>query len=365
MNPPLLIIAAGGTGGHMFPAQALAEAVLAKGWRVRLSTDARGSRYTGGFPEAVEISVVGSATFARGGTVAKLAVPFRIFGGVVSAVGRMIVDRPTVVVGFGGYPAIPAMSAAWMLRIPRMIHEQNGVLGRVNQAFAKRVDQIACGTWPTELPDGIVGIHTGNPVRRAILERAGAPYIPPGDYPLSLVVMGGSQGARILSDVVPPAIANLPMAIRKNIRVSQQAREEDLERVAKFYVDEGITADVQTFFTDVPERLADAQLVIARSGASTVADVSVVGRPAIWVPLAMAIRNEQVANARELVTSGGGVMLEESAFEVDALSAEIAKILGDGDAALQMSLAALRCSVPDATNRLETLVETLANGPNA
>ncbi|MEO9865218.1 MAG: UDP-N-acetylglucosamine--N-acetylmuramyl-(pentapeptide) pyrophosphoryl-undecaprenol N-acetylglucosamine transferase [Yoonia sp.] len=365
MPAPLLIIAAGGTGGHMFPAQALAEAMLAKGWRVRLSTDARGARYTGGFPDAVEVSVVGSATFARGGIAAKLAVPFRILGGAFSAIGRMIKDRPVVVVGFGGYPAIPAMTAAWVLRIPRMIHEQNGVLGRVNQLFAKRVDQIACGTWPTELPDGVEGIHTGNPVRSAILDRAGAPYIPPGDYPMSIVVMGGSQGARILSDVVPPAIANLPMEMRRNIRVSQQAREEDLERVTDFYAAEGIKADVQTFFTDVPERLADAQLVIARSGASTVADVSIVGRPAIWVPLAVAIRNEQEANACELVNAGAAVMMKEDVFEVDALSAEIAKILGDTDAALQMSRAALACAVPDATNRLETLVETLANGPQA
>ncbi len=362
MAAPLLIIAAGGTGGHMFPAQALAEAMLANGWRVRLSTDARGARYTAGFPDAVDVSVVGSATFARGGIGAKLAVPFRIIGGAVSAIGRMIKDRPVVVVGFGGYPAIPAMTAAWVLRVPRMIHEQNGVLGRVNQLFAKRVDKIACGTWPTELPAGVEGIHTGNPVRAAILERAAAPYIPPGNYPMSIVVMGGSQGARILSDVVPPAIANLPMAMRKNIRVAQQAREEDLDRVADFYAAEGIKADVQTFFTDVPERLADAQLVIARSGASTVADVSVVGRPAIWVPLASAIRNEQAANARELVEAGAAVMMEETVFEVDALSAQIAAILSDTDGAMRMSYAAVRCAVPDATDRLEALVETLANG---
>ena len=144
---PLLIIAAGGTGGHMFPAQALAEAMLEKGWRVHLSTDARGARYTGGFPDAVEVNVVGSATFARGGIVQKLMVPFRIVGGIAAAKWRMLRDRPAVVVGFGGYPAIPAMTAAWALRVPRMIHEQNGVLGRVNQLFAKRVNQIACGTW--------------------------------------------------------------------------------------------------------------------------------------------------------------------------------------------------------------------------
>lgn len=365
MTAPLMIIAAGGTGGHMFPAQALAEAMLAKGWRVRLSTDARGARYTGGFPDEVDISVVGSATFARGGIAAKLAVPFRIAGGVISAVGRMIKDRPAVVVGFGGYPAIPAMTASWVLRVPRMIHEQNGVLGRVNQLFAKRVDQIACGTWPTDLPAGIEGIHTGNPVRAAILERAGAPYIPPGDYPMSIVIMGGSQGARILSDVVPPAIANLPMSMRQHIRVAQQAREEDLERVRQFYADENIQADVQTFFTDVPERLADAQLLIARSGASTVADASIIGRPAIWVPLAAAIRNEQAANARELVDAGAAIMMPESTFEVDALSAQIENILSQPDGARKMAAAALECAVPDATKRLETLVESLANRPDA
>ena len=144
----------------------------------------------------------------------------------------MLRDRPDVVVGFGGYPAIPAMTAAWVLRVPRMIHEQNGVLGRVNQLFAKRVAKVACGTWPTELPDGVVGVHVGNPVRAAVLERAGARYMPPGDYPMSILVMGGSAGCADLSDVVPPAIAALPENMRRNIRVAHQARDEDMLRVA-------------------------------------------------------------------------------------------------------------------------------------
>ncbi|MEN8934341.1 MAG: glycosyltransferase, partial [Planktotalea arctica] len=162
---PLLVIAAGGTGGHMFPAQALAESMLRKGWRVKLSTDARGARYTGGFPHTVEIEQIASATFARGGLLAKLAVAPRIAGGVIRSIFKMLGDRPDVVVGFGGYPSIPALAAATILRRPRMLHEQNGVLGRVNQVFAKRVDAIACGTWPTTLPEGVTGIHTGNPVR--------------------------------------------------------------------------------------------------------------------------------------------------------------------------------------------------------
>lgn len=360
MTEPLLIIAAGGTGGHMFPAQALAEAMLAKGWRVRLSTDARGARYTGGFPDAVEVNVVGSATFARGGLLQKLLVPFRILGGIGAAKWRMFRDRPTVVVGFGGYPAIPAMAAAWALRIPRMIHEQNGVLGRVNQLFAKRVHRIACGTWPTELPGKLEGIHTGNPVRAAILEHTGAPYIPPGDYPMSLLVLGGSQGARIMSDIVPPAIAALPEHIRRNIRVSHQARAEDLERVQDFYEAELITADVQTFFDDVPRRLVDAQLIISRSGASTVADASVVGRPAIWVPLASAIRDEQTANARQLVEAGGAVMMTEAEFEVSALTQKLTTLLEDDSGMLKMSQMATSCGVPDATDRLVELTEELA-----
>ena len=150
MARPLIIIAAGGTGGHMFPAQALAEALLDRGWRVRLSTDERGARYAGNFPDEVEIVEVASATFARGGPVAKILAPLRILTGVIGASFRMATDRPAIVVGFGGYPTIPAMSAAWLLRVPRMIHEQNGVLGRVNRFFAKRVDRIACGTWPTD-----------------------------------------------------------------------------------------------------------------------------------------------------------------------------------------------------------------------
>ena len=360
MSAPLLIIAAGGTGGHMFPAQALAEAMLEKGWRVRLSTDARGARYTSGFPDAVQVQVVGSATFARGGVAGKLLAPFRILGGIVAAKWRMLRDRPTVVVGFGGYPTIPAMSAAWALRIPRMIHEQNGVLGRVNQLFARRVDKVACGTWPTALPSGVEGVHTGNPVRAAVLEKQGAPYIAPGDYPMSILVLGGSQGARILSDIVPPAIANLPQHIRRHIRISQQARPEDMERVTDYYAAEVLTAEVQPFFADIPQRMAEAQLVIARSGASTVADVSIVGRPAIFVPLASAIRDEQTANARQLVEAEAAIMMPESEFEVPALTEILTRLLSDDGAAFRMSQAAMACAVPDATARLAALVEDLA-----
>lgn len=356
----MLVIAAGGTGGHMFPAQALAEVMLRRGWRVKLSTDARGARYTGGFPHSVEIEQIASATFARGGVLAKLAVPFRIAGGVMSTVLRMLRDKPEVVVGFGGYPSIPALGAAWILRKPRMVHEQNGVLGRVNQIFAKKVNTVACGVWPTELPQGANGVHVGNPVRAAVLERAGAAYIAPGEYPMSILVIGGSQGARALSDVVPPAIAELPVEILQYLRVSHQAREEDHDRVAGYYADNGIAAEVEPFFRDVPSRMSEAQLVISRSGASSVADISVIGRPSILIPYPSAAADHQTANARGLVDAGAAILIPESKLEVSALSQHIASVLTNPDGALQMAQAALGCALPDAPQTLADMVEALA-----
>ncbi len=358
---PLLLIAAGGTGGHMFPAQALAEVMLGRGWQVRLSTDARGARYAGGFPPEVEVETIASATFARGNALTKLAVPFRIFGGVAAATVGMISARPAAVVGFGGYPTIPALSAARLLRRPTMIHEQNGVLGKVNSYFCKHVDRVACGTWPTNLPDGVDGVHVGNPVRAAVLERANSPYIAPGDYPMSILVIGGSQGARILSDVVPPAIAALPMEVLRNIRVSHQARDEDAHRVAQYYAEHGIDADVQPFFHDVPRRMSEAQLVISRSGASSVADISVIGRPAILIPYAAATGDHQNANARTLVTAGAAILIPEKRLEIEVLSEQIAMVLERPDGSSKMAQAAFSCALPEAPQTLADMVEAIAD----
>ena len=359
---PLLLIAAGGTGGHMFPAQALAEAMVRRGWRVKLSTDARGARYAGGFPHVVQVEQVTSATFARGGALARAMVPLRIAAGVLSALWGQMRDRPTVVVGFGGYPSIPALAAAWVLRTPRMLHEQNGVLGRVNEVFARRVDRVACGTWPTRLPAGVEAVHTGNPVRAAVLERAGAPYIPPGDYPMSLLVIGGSQGAKILSDLVPEAVAALPDALRRTLRVSHQAREEDVARVTAAYEAAGIRAEVQPFFRDIPARLSEAQLVISRSGASSVAEISVIGRPSILIPYAAAAGDHQSANARSLAAAEAAVVIAENALDAAALSRHMATILSQPQMAERMAANALSQGRPDATEHLVQLVEALVQG---
>ena len=344
----------------MVPAQALAEEMLARGWAVVLSTDARGARYAGGFPDAVMVVQVASATFARGGLAAKALVPLRILGGVLGTIFAMIKHRPALVVGFGGYPSIPALAAAWVLRIPRAIHEQNGVLGRVNALFAARVHALACGTWPTALPKGVTGLPIGNPVRAAVLERAGADYIAPGDYPMSLLAIGGSQAARVISDVLPAALAALPPALRAHIRIAHQARPEDIARVTQAYGAAGIRAEVEPFFTDIPRRMSEAQLVISRAGASSIADISVIGRPAILIPFAAATADHQTANAQGLVAAGGAVLLAESVATPQALSAEIARILSAPREAQKMAAASLSAARPNAARDLADLAETLA-----
>ncbi len=362
MAPPrgLIVIAAGGTGGHMFPAQALAEALIERGWRVRLSTDDRGARYAGGFPEAVEIVTTRSATFARGGALARLAVPLRIAAGVLGTTLAMLRDRPALVIGFGGYPSIPALGAAWILRRPRMLHEQNGVLGRVNRVFARRVQTVACGTWPTALPAGARGVHTGNPVRAAVAAAAGSPYDTAADGPLPVLVIGGSQGARILSEVVPHALSILPEPLRARLRLSHQARTEDDARVREVYAGAGIAAEVKPFFTDIAGRMAEARLVIARAGASTLADLTVIGRPAILIPYPHAAADHQTANARPLAEAGAAVVIPEAMLLDEALSDRIATLLADPAEAAEMAAAALRLGRPDATERLANLVEDLA-----
>lgn len=343
----------------MFPAQALAEEVLARGWRVTLSTDVRGARYAGGFPKDVTIRQVVSATPARGGALGKLLAPFRIGFGVANAVVRFLIDRPSVVAGFGGYPSIPALSAAWILRVPRLIHEQNGVLGRVNQVFAPRVDKVACGTWPTELPPAVSAVHIGNPVRAAVLERARHPY-PGEDATLHIVAFGGSQGARVISDTVPEAVAHLPELVRKRLAVTHQARPEDADRVRGIYQQAGIEVDIAPFFDDMPERLAAAHLVICRSGASSIADLSIIGRPSILIPLASAIRDEQTANARGLVDADAAVLIPESKLDPATLSEQIMVILTTPDVGKRMSANALTQGTPNAAKDLADLVNQLA-----
>ncbi|MEL7344890.1 MAG: UDP-N-acetylglucosamine--N-acetylmuramyl-(pentapeptide) pyrophosphoryl-undecaprenol N-acetylglucosamine transferase, partial [Pseudomonadota bacterium] len=255
---------------------------------------------------------------------------------------------------------IDALSAAYLLRVPRLLHEQNGILGRVNTVFAKRVNAVACGTWPTALPDGVEGIPIGNPVRASVLERSGSPYQAPNDDQLSLVVFGGSQGAQILSEVVPAAIALLPAEMRPALRISQQARPEDQARVIEAYASLGIDAEVAPFFQDIPKRLAAASLIISRAGASSVADISIIGRPSILIPYAAATGDHQTFNARGLLDAEAAVLIPEAKLTPESLAEQIIGILTNPEAAERMAANALRLAKPDATDRLVALVEDIA-----
>lgn len=358
-NGPLLVIAAGGTGGHMFPAQALAEIMLRRGWRVTLFTDPRGAQYTGGFPHTVKIEVVDSGTFSRGGLRAKLKVPFQIFKGAMAARKAMRRDMPSVIVGFGGYPALPALMAGGWMKIPRMIHEQNGVLGRVNKAFAAKVDLVACGTWPTALPSGVMGKHVGNPVRKTVLDKHGSDYIAPGDWPMSILAIGGSQGARILSETMPQAMALLPDDLRARVRVVQQAREDDIEACEAAYAAVGVQAEISPFFRNIPQLMSEAQLVVSRAGASSVADISIIGRPSILIPLAIAMDDHQSVNARGLGSAGGAIVLPEGELTATSLAECIEAVLNNPDGAQKMARIALTQAKPDATEQLADLTEKL------
>lgn len=360
MTAPLLVIAAGGTGGHMFPAQALAEEMLRRGWRVQLATDERGLRYGAGFPEAVGRVILSSGTFAQGGVAARLLAPFRILAGIMGAVRRFRRDWPACVAGFGGHPALPALAAAWQLGLPRLIHEQNAVLGRVNRLFARRVDRVVCGTWPvTNAPAGAVLAHLGNPVRDAVLAAADTPYAPPGEGAVSLTVFGGSQGASAFARLVPAAVTLLPEALRRRLRIVQQVRPGEEGEVAAAYDAAGVSAELAPFFNDIPRHMAAAQLVIARSGASSVAELAAIGRPSILIPYPHAMDDHQTANAMALAQPGGAILAPEAGLTTDALARHIAQILLDPEGAVRMAAAAKAVGRPGAARDLAGLVEEL------
>ena len=357
----LLVIAAGGTGGHMFPAQALAEEMLSRGWRVKLSTDERGMRYAGGFPEEVPRRALSAATFARGGIAAKLAAPFRIAWGVIEACKWFAHDRPDCVAGFGGYPALPALAGAMYHSIPRLIHEQNGVLGRVNKVFAARVDALTCGVYPvSNAPKGANMIDMGNPIRDAVKAAMETPYAPPGDGPITLLVFGGSQGASVFANLIPSALAALPEDLRARLRITQQARPVEIAAVSAVYKSAGVEAELAEFFHDMPRRIAETQLVICRAGASTVSELTAIGRPSILVPYPSAMDDHQTANARPLAEAGAAVLAQEAGLTGEGLAAHIRAILEDPSHATAMAAAARQLGRPNAASHLADLVERLS-----
>jgi len=357
------MLAAGGTGGHLFPAFALAEELGRRGIAVELITDMRGDRYGTGFP-ARKVHQVHSATLASGSPIALARTGLALARGIREAYALMGAARPAVVVGFGGYPSFPPLVAGRMRRIPSILHEQNAVLGRANRLLARRVDLIATSFSKVGLIDAALASKvrfTGNPVRRAVLECSDIAYDQPFAVgPLRLLVFGGSQGARFFSDTVPTALAMLSPEQRARLVVVQQAREEDVERTRDAYAAAGIAAEIATFFHDLPRRMAGAHLIIARAGASTVAELAAIGRPSILVPLPHALDNDQLRNATTLAESGGAWCIEQAECSPERLAAKIARLPGPRGALAAAAAAAKAQGRSDAVERLADLVIELA-----
>jgi UDP-N-acetylglucosamine--N-acetylmuramyl-(pentapeptide) pyrophosphoryl-undecaprenol N-acetylglucosamine transferase len=357
-----ILIAAGGTGGHLFPAQALAAALAVRGVLVELATDDRALKYGADFP-ARAIHTIPSATPTGAGVLSKTRAAFVLGRGVLVARGLIKRIAPLAVVGFGGYPTVPPLLAASWLGVPTLLHEQNAVMGRANRFLAGRVGAIATG-FPTlkGVSEKIRGKkhYTGNPVRSAVIAAAATPFPNFADGRLRVLVTGGSQGARVMADVVPAALERLTESERQRLRLTQQARGEDKQRVAAACARLNFSAEVAEFFPNLPERIAASHLVIGRAGASTVSELAVIGRPSILVPFPYALDQDQAANAAMLAAAGAAEVVPQSEFTPERLAASLRKALADPASLAAAAAAAKNAGVADAAERLAELVLDVA-----
>ena len=361
----LIALATGGTGGHVFPAEALAAELINRGYRLALVTDRRGDAF-GGTLDTIDRHTISAAAVSGRGLGGRIDAAIKLFIGFLQA--RKLLNRlqPKAIVGFGGYPSVPTMLAAGRMRgIKSVIHEQNAVLGRANRLLAPRMDRIATSfesvaeLRPQDQPKTV---WTGNPVRTEIAALAGTAYPTPSeDGPFSILIVGGSQGARIFGEVVPRAISQLPEQYRSKLKIVQQARAEQVEDVKNLYKDFGIEAQVQSFFDDIPDKLKNAHLVICRAGASTMAELTAVGRPAILVPYQHAIDDHQAANAACLSDAAGGWMIPEKDLTAESLSSRLTELLSRPRTLTAAAQAAARIGMPEAAARLADLVTSLVD----
>ena len=359
------ILCAGGTGGHLFPAQSLSEVLQRRGHTVDLMTDERADTYGVSFP-ARRTHIIPSATFSPRNVFQSIPGALTIGKGMVEALKIMRRNKPAAIVGFGGYPTLPPLFAAWLRGVPIVVHEQNAVLGRANAVIAKRARLIATSFANTDgvptSPRAIV-MHVGNPVRANVITAARKPYREPkANQVFELLVFGGSQGARVFADLVPGALEQFSEEVRREIHVTQQCRPEDIVRVREAYETLGVPCDLGAFFVDMPERMARAQLVIARSGASTVAELSVMGRPSILVPYPHALDHDQARNAERLQEAGGAILTLQKNIGPVRLSQLLARLMEPRSGELaKMASAARDAGRPEAVERLAVEVEALAS----
>lgn len=355
------LFAAGGTGGHIFPARAAAEALAARGWRVQLVTDARGARHAADFPGEEPVVIQAASPFQKNPVklvraLASLAAGYRQTSALMDAF------QPDVVAGFGGYPAFPALAAARMRATPFVIHEQNAVLGRVNRLFAGSAHTVASGFDRLDRASAKARhVVAGNPVRAKVLSAAQTAYTAPDDTgEFQLLVIGGSLGARALSLGVPRAVAGLPEALRARLRIVQQTRQESLEEARALYEAAGVQAELSPFFEDMGALYARADLVISRAGASSVSEIAAIGRPAILAPLGIAMDDHQSANAASLVEAGAAELIAEADLTPERLRASLETAMADGEALARRAEAARALGRPDAHDHLADLIAAAA-----
>jgi len=351
MSP--ILIAAGGTGGHMFPALALARSLLERGEPVTVVTDDRGARY---LPDDIDCHVI-QAGSPSGSLKARLTGIVALLRGTVQTFGLMRRLKPRAAACFGGYASVPAGLAARFTGCPLLLHEQNAVFGRANRLLARFARTIALSFARTShVPTGPTQIVTGNPVRPGFRLDAAAFRAPSATEPFRLLVIGGSQGARIFSDVVPEAVARLPEPARRRLRIQQQCRPEDLNRVCERYAANGIDAEVTAFFKDMPTQLEQTHLLVSRAGASSQTEIMATGRPAILVPYAAAADDHQRANAEVLAAAGGCVCILQAQFDAETLRAELEALMTDSGRLEAMAAAARDHYQEDAASRLADAV---------
>lgn len=362
MSKGIILLSAGGTGGHLFPAEALAHELKGRGFEVHLATDTRAERFAGSFP-AEAVHTIRSATIGSKNPIALARAFIALWSGFREAstlIGKL---QPKAVVGFGGYPTLPPLFAASRRGVPTIIHEQNAVMGRANKALAARVSAIAGGFLASSGPHAARIVTTGNPVRPAVLEAAEHAYEPPtADGPFKLLVFGGSQGAQFFSEAMFEAVALMPPELRDRLRLIQQARKEDEEKVRAAYRDLGVDAEIAPFFNDLARRMAEAHLVVSRSGASTVSEIAVIGRPAILVPYPHALDHDQAANAAALAAQGGADVHPQAELSPGRLAELITGMAGAPERLSQMAAAARATGKPQAAALLADLVEAIAGG---
>ncbi|KRA50230.1 undecaprenyldiphospho-muramoylpentapeptide beta-N-acetylglucosaminyltransferase [Devosia sp. Root635] len=356
------VLMAGGTGGHLFPAMALAQELIRRGHAIELMTDHRAETYGGNFP-ARETHIIPSATPSLRNPVKFVTGGFRILRGIAVALGKLNSIKPDAVIGFGGYPTFPPFVAASLLGIPGILHEQNAVMGRANRALGRFADILAMSYDKTRFAEALnlEKQVTGNPVRDKVRALAGTPYPALADSgPLRLFVVAGSQGARAFSDIVPEAIGLLPDAIRSRLQIAQQCRSEDLDRVADTYRQLKVNVELATFFEDLPERVTRSHLLICRSGASTIADACVLGRPMILVPLPGSLDADQKNNALVVENAGAGWIAEQATLSPQSLATRLTTLLTDPATLTKAADAARSLGQPRAVEKLADLAEMLS-----